>query len=169
MFKLDVDELWQYSLAVYQQEEVRLACLALQDSMQVNVNVLLSMMYLCKRQRMYDFDDIGKIEEAISQSDKALKRHRAKRRGLKNIDAGRYQKALDQELILEKAQQVEIVNFANTLFFPYMRSSEELSDQIAALCLRRITNTRSKREQKLDPRKISDEVLKACGTLAEYV
>ncbi|WP_371194329.1 TIGR02444 family protein [Glaciecola sp. SC05] len=169
MFSIDKDALWDYSLSVYKYDEVKSACLALQDGLQINVNIVLSMMYLSQHERMYNFDDIQRIEEAIEASDKRLWRHRAKRRGIKTVDLTLYKKALEEELALEKSQQAEIVTFANTLFFHYVRTREQLSDQLAALCLRKLTDTRAMQGKKLDHRTVSQECLKACASLSQYV
>lgn len=169
MFSIDTNALWQYSLSVYKHEEVKAACLELQDMMDINVNLIILMMYLCRHQLMFNFDDIKLIEEAIKKSEQMLKRHRAKRRGIKQVSLALYQEALAQELLLEKAQQEEMVEFANTLFFHYVRSPNELPDQLAGLCLRKLTDTRTKRPYKFDYRKVSDDSLKACAVLGKYV
>jgi uncharacterized protein (TIGR02444 family) len=169
MLELCADKLWAYSLAVYQHEEVKTACLELQDSMGLNVNIILSMMHLSAHDLMYNFDDIAALEQAISKSDKALKRHRVKRQGLKTVDNALYAQSLKDELGMEKAQQAEIVTFANTLFFHHQQLRSRLSSQLAALCIRQLNHSRQQGTLKLDPRTLSGETLKACGALVNYV
>lgn len=166
VFKLSKDGLWEYSLLVYQNEAVKQSCLQLQDDLQVNVNIVLSMMYLSKHQRMYQFEDIASIEQAIKQSDLVLMRHRAKRRNVKRLDATLYNEALVEELTLEKAQQDELVEHANTLFFHHMAFPEQLADQLTGLCLQKLNNLRATAAYKLDPRTVSAESLTACATLS---
>jgi uncharacterized protein (TIGR02444 family) len=163
MFKIIPDAFWEYSLSVYQHNEVKDACLLLQDRMDLNVNVILSMMYLCKHDRMYHFEDIEKLEADILPSEKNLKRHRAIRRDLKNINDLRYRQALSEELALEKEQQELITRYANTLTFNAYGEPGQLSDQLVALCMRQTMHAQTKSLT------ITNEDLNACKTLAKYV
>jgi len=163
MFKIDPDNFWEYSLAVYQHDEVKQACLFLQDRMDLNVNVILSMMYLCKYDRMYQFEDIEKLEADILPSERLLKRHRAKRRDLKSIHESLYKQALNEELALEKEQQARITQYANTLTFNAYGEPNQLSDQLVGLCMRQSMRSQSK------PLTVDTEDLDACATLANYV
>lgn len=178
MFELSAVNLWQYSLSVYGIDEVKDACLTLQDEMQLNVNVLLCMMFLSKQGFMFRFEDINLLEQAIEESDKALIRHRKKRRNLKEVNQDLYEKALADELVLEQAQQKEIVRFTNTLNLQHTPHPSVLSDQVSALCLRQITVKRLRkaranipgqiRMQPVDNQQLSPSVLSACAALFNY-
>jgi uncharacterized protein (TIGR02444 family) len=169
---MQADEFWHYALDVYQQEGVKQACLDLQDKMQLNVNLILAMMYLCKHGLMYRYDDFSEVEQAIAESEKKLKHHRRKRRGLKKIDESLYEKALSEELTMEKAQQAIIVEYSNGLVFQHIPNTSVLRDQLAALCLRQLTRLRPARSEFSRPRgtqTLSDEILQAISVLGVHV
>lgn len=167
MFKIDDRAFWDYSLLAYKNEAVKDACLLLQDNMDLNVNVMLSMMYLCHHDRMYHFEDIEKLEMAISVSEKVLKQHRAKRRDLKAIDTGFYEQALREELVLEKQQQAQISEYANTLVFNAYGEPTQLSDQLVALCMRQSMRPQFKKKNQV--KSVSADELDACAALANFV
>lgn len=175
MFKIKADDLWDYSLAAYSKNSVKHACLTLQDTMQINVNLVLSMMYLCHHQRMYEFDDIVQLEQAIAPIENKLAEHRAKRRALKSISQERYKQALDEELVLEKQQQHLLVEKANTLEFGFMLSPDYLCDQLSALCWSRIIDTHIDNKQRALPEHLTQHntlpqsVIDACETIAKHV
>ncbi|MBT1451426.1 TIGR02444 family protein [Glaciecola sp. XM2] len=166
MFKLEQSDFWDYSLLVYKHDEVKHACLHLQDMMHLNVNILLLMMYLRNHNKMLAFDDIQKLESAINASDMQLKKHRAKRRGLTHVDESLYKEALAQELELERLQQAQIVTFANTLSLSVCDNTAQLSDQLVALCMRELTRENAKRDK--TNKALAQQDLIACRKLAEH-
>ncbi|WP_395338700.1 TIGR02444 family protein [Ningiella sp. W23] len=168
-FLIQKEALWEYSLDAYSNQAIKEACLELQDSMMINVNLVLCMMYVCSHRYMFDFDDLEKIELAIAESDKALIRHRAKRRGLKLMDKALYEEALKDELILEKSQHQEIVNAANALFFRHMTHNSQLSDQLSGLCLMRINALNRTRQKRLALKQIPEASLMACTTIGAFL
>lgn len=56
---------WQFSLRTYRDPKVQAACLALQDEAQVDVNVLLFMLWLGTQGRELTVDDVGSVVNAV--------------------------------------------------------------------------------------------------------
>ncbi|MFC4698629.1 TIGR02444 family protein [Glaciecola siphonariae] len=169
MFTLKEDEFWAFCLEIYAVDEVKRACLHLQDEMMFNVNILLLMMYLCKHDLAFDFDDIEKLEQGILRSNRALKKHRVKRRGIKQVSQSLYEKALSEELDMERQQQKELLAIASTMKFKHIPVKKVLSEQIAATCARYLTESRNKRVRALDTRLLSKETLQACSCFVKYL
>lgn len=122
-----VEQFWQFSLKLYAVAGVESACIKLQDSHNVNVNILLYLCFCEKRNLFLRLADIEAIQVAIKTSDESLKAHRLKRRAKKaqinqllsyehtnskryNTLAVDYEQLKRQELELERRQQTDIEN-----------------------------------------------------------
>lgn len=109
------DKFWLWSIDVYQQAQVKQACLHLQDSYDCNVNLILLCMYLQSLNCRLSVQDCQILIKTIRPSEQNLKAHRRERRQIKSVDNVRYKRFLAQELVLEKQQQVEIIECLNHL------------------------------------------------------
>nr|WP_136250859.1 TIGR02444 family protein [Ningiella ruwaisensis] len=132
---------WEYSLNIYKDEKVKDACLFLQDHAGLNVNLILLLTYLSEQQLILSFEDLEGIETALERSEKLLKHHRRKRKGLKKINQVAYKQALADELDLERGQQQELLEAANGCFFNRIQSPLQLSDFLTALCINKRTKS----------------------------
>jgi uncharacterized protein (TIGR02444 family) len=57
---------WQFSLALYARPRVADACLELQDSAGVDVNVLFYLLFLAGRERQVSRDDVARIDALVA-------------------------------------------------------------------------------------------------------
>lgn len=112
---LKASDLWQFSLAIYSQPEVKDSCLMLQDRWQHNVNILLSCAYLDRIALKLSVADLEPMDQCISDTEVPLKHMRRLRKEAKFKEPQRYQALLSDELKLEKQQQQSIVECLNSL------------------------------------------------------
>ncbi|ODA30176.1 TIGR02444 family protein [Veronia pacifica] len=108
--------LWQFSLAHYSHNDVKQACLKLQDDYQGNVNLALMLVWLEFSGFSFSDDSLNILRQAIADSEMLLRRYRYMRRELKSeLSHANYQKLLNFELMLEKKQQQDLVSTVNQL------------------------------------------------------
>ena len=75
---------WQFSLAFYARPQVAAACLELQDSAGVDVNVMLYLLFLATQLRQVSHDDVARIDAlAAAWRTQVVLPLRNMRRGLK--------------------------------------------------------------------------------------
>ena len=98
---------WQHSLQHYAKPGVADACLALQDTYQVNVNLLLFYHWCFAVNQPVSQALCNALDEAIARTDPAIQAHRKSRRAAKG--SSHYEALKQQELELEAAQQAELV------------------------------------------------------------
>ena len=76
---------WNFSLEFYSRPHVAPACLKLQDSAGVDVNVLLYLLFLAQQGRRLNRDDVARIDATVlSWREQVVKPLRTLRRNLKN-------------------------------------------------------------------------------------
>jgi uncharacterized protein (TIGR02444 family) len=107
---LDADSLWLFSQRFYQEPSVELVCLTLQDDYQVNINLLIFLVYC---------DDAACIPQlepllcSLKRSERALKRYRQMRKRVKDrLQPQHYDILLKHELVLERRQQSSLLESA---------------------------------------------------------
>lgn len=77
--------LWDYSLAIYRLDEVAPSCIALQDTFDIDVNLLLYAAWLAQLQRSLGDDHLAALEACVSDwREKVVKPLRALRRELRD-------------------------------------------------------------------------------------
>ncbi|MDD1782148.1 TIGR02444 family protein [Enterovibrio sp. ZSDZ35] len=110
------DGLWQFCLQHYGQQEVKHACLKLQDQFKGNVNLALLFAWIEDAGFTLSLPSQSALRKAMSHSETLLSRYRLMRRELKpQLSRGAYQKMLNYELTLEKFQQQELLTCVNQL------------------------------------------------------
>lgn len=109
-------DLWQFCLKHYSIQEVKHACLKLQDQHQGNVNLALMLAWLESLGYSLLPDDLNTLKQALVRSEHLLVSYRQLRRDLKErVGSGQYKKLLNFELMLEKQQQQDLVAALNQL------------------------------------------------------
>lgn len=103
------DEFWQWSCAVYQNKEVAKICLAVQDTLDLNVNYLLLAIWTEIKTLEVSLDVWPLIHQESQQAEEAVGYIRNKRIGLKNTSPDAYQQALLIELKAEQQHQKQII------------------------------------------------------------
>lgn len=108
---LTLEGLWQFSLDYYAVNEVKEACLCLQNQFQGNVNLLLLLKWLDEQQLDISDSDWPRLLARLSHSESLVHSFRDLRRKLKShLSETLYREALQFELRLEKQQQAELVD-----------------------------------------------------------
>lgn len=80
----DESPFWRFSLRFYARTKVSAACLVLQDEADVDVNLLLFLLFLAEHQRQVTADDVAALDCAVLVwRDQVVKPLRALRRALK--------------------------------------------------------------------------------------
>jgi uncharacterized protein (TIGR02444 family) len=80
----DESPFWRFSLRFYARSKVSAACLALQDGANVDVNLLLFLLFLAEHQRSVQAGDIARLDASISDwREQVVRRLRDLRRALK--------------------------------------------------------------------------------------
>jgi uncharacterized protein (TIGR02444 family) len=98
---------WRFSLAFYARPQVPAACLELQDSAGVDVNLMLYLLFLAYHQRQLDRADVARIDAAIRQwRDLAVVPLRTLRRKLKTGIAP--MPAADTEALRSAVKRIEL-------------------------------------------------------------
>lgn len=154
---LTAEEFWAFSLGIYKADDVKNACLHLQDSLDINVNMLLLLLYMAKLNYACDYQDIAVLQEAIADSERVLKAHRKMRKQLKLGDPQAYKAALEDELALEKAQQNILVSRAAQLTVYPAEGEKIITEQLQSLCLQKLS--------KLASKELDEKTLNACNNL----
>ncbi|MBU2978338.1 TIGR02444 family protein [Alteromonas sp. C1M14] len=120
---LNADTFWQYSLQVYKDKKVAKTALALQDSYQVNVNMLLLLCWCLDNGAIVTLNQWKVLKAAIVTSDDKLYQHRKQRRLAKQatpFNAEVYGELKQQELALEMEQQEALTAAYNRLDVEYV-------------------------------------------------
>lgn len=116
------NEFWQYSLQYYTRDNNQTILLWLQDNAALNVNVVLLLMYLQTKGLYISIDQLSHLNKNNQDLDRLTSSFREKKRILKadNISKGmadyrtvEYQALLQQELDLEKQQQMALIDIAS--------------------------------------------------------
>ncbi|WP_081796397.1 TIGR02444 family protein [Enterovibrio calviensis] len=108
------DGLWQFCLHHYSQQEVKHACLKLQDHYKGNVNLALLLAWLEDAGFSLTGTSLTALRQSLIPSETLLNRYRVMRRDLKpQLSRGAYQKMLNYELTLEKFQQQALLACIN--------------------------------------------------------
>lgn len=107
---LTLGGLWQFSLDYYAVNEVKEACLCLQNQFQGNVNLLLLLKWLDEQQLSINDSEWPHLLACLSHSESLVHSFRELRRKLKShLSETLYREALQFELRLEKQQQAELI------------------------------------------------------------
>lgn len=114
MPRFEAEDFWQWSGQHYANEDVKNACLALQDEFGLNVNLLLLCQYAQTQGLGISIGQIPVLIACIGHSDEALRAHRAQRKAAKTGDPSVYTQLLEQELAMERAQQSELIACLNS-------------------------------------------------------
>lgn len=120
---LNADTFWQYSLQVYGNKKVADTALALQDSYQVNVNMLLLLCWCTDKGAVVTLNQWEVLKAAIVASDEKLQQHRKLRRQAKlttPFNDQAYTHLKQQELALEMEQQEVLTNAFNRMDVEYV-------------------------------------------------
>lgn len=107
-------DLWQFCLHHYAKQEVKQACLKLQDEHQGNVNLALLLAWIESHGYGLSPESLTQLKHALSRSEHLLIAYRHLRRDLKpRVGTGQYKKMLNFELSLEKFQQQDLIEVLN--------------------------------------------------------
>ncbi len=113
-------QFWQFSLKFYGYKHNKEVLLELQDSAELNVNLILFACFLASKKLPFDIRTAHYLTDSISQQDSIIKQLRQKRRAFKaemtTMDIYKqksYKRLLEQELELEKQQQALLVDSYN--------------------------------------------------------
>ncbi len=110
------DGLWQFCLHHYGNQEIKHACLKLQDAFKGNVNLALLLVWVESAGFTLSASSLATLRQALAPSETLLSRYRLMRRELKpQLSRGAYQKMLNYELTLEKFQQQALIACINHL------------------------------------------------------
>lgn len=130
---------WQYSLALYSQEEIKNACLHWQNTQQANVNILLLLAWLDTLGYQLTLDKIAELSQQIedfsipyTQNQRALRKRWSEQYAQethKSQNAANIQHTKDSllnaELLFEKYEQMLICEFFNHHAVAAQNISEE--------------------------------------------
>lgn len=110
----DTKAFWQFSVAVYETDNMQEICLHFQDTYTLNVNLLLLCVWLDAHHCAINKGDFTTLQDAITETDRELRLLRAKRKGLdRQSDA--YRRMLANELEIEAQQQRQLLIALNTV------------------------------------------------------
>ncbi|WP_218310494.1 TIGR02444 family protein [Alteromonas antoniana] len=115
---LTQEAFWQYSVRLYEREDVASHCLSLQDNYQVNVNLLLLVCWCMKSNAIVTLPAIQSLSDAIKDIDNQLLAHRGTRRACHPDNGGDkalYDELKSQELELEKRCQQVLAEAFNAI------------------------------------------------------
>lgn len=103
------NKFWVYSCAVYANEEVKAACLRMQDRFGLNVNVLLYCLYLGQQQKLINQEQFERLACTLSPWHENITRPlRQLRRKIKThaaSDLSVYNKITEAEIASEREEQ----------------------------------------------------------------
>ena len=115
---LSADQFWQFSCRCYGHKDIAAHALALQDSHNVNVNMLLFLCWCLESGVVLNLAQFSQLKQAIADSETMLAEHRSRRRQAHPDNGGEHESyaALKaQELDLERQQQAALVVQFNRL------------------------------------------------------
>ncbi|WP_195758364.1 TIGR02444 family protein [Kangiella sp. HZ709] len=120
------EEFWQWSCHIYQNQDVAKICIAVQDTLGLNVNYLLLALW-CE-QKMIPMNQViwQKIQSESQQAVDAVSYIRAKRLTLKGKSEDAYQQALLIELKAEQQHQKQAIQ---SLFKQFQGFNRNLASQ----------------------------------------
>ena len=130
MRSLDASSFWQYSVSRYSVGDTAPVALVLQDNHGVNVNVLLLLCWCLENNVVINLMQLKKVIDAASLKDEHLFRHREMRKAAHPDNGGnvaQYEALKQEELVLEKQQQSDIVDAYNALDVAVLPSGVSLS------------------------------------------
>lgn len=102
------DSFWDFSCEIYKQ--VKSDMLRLQDNYQLNVNLLLFCCFMDLKQHTLSVTQWQIVLYELTQSEQQLKTLRSRRKAAKSTSAQKYNALLEQELVLERKQQHQIID-----------------------------------------------------------
>ena len=105
---LNPDAFWQFSCELYARPEVKQRCLAVQDKLQLNVNILLLCQWLAGHGKSLSVNDFSHLRAEIAASEDQLRSLRQQRSNL-NKGSTEYRNVLHKELEWEMAQQRRLI------------------------------------------------------------
>lgn len=111
-----VDDFWQWSCHIYQNQDVAKICIAVQDTLGLNVNYMLMALWARQQKIAISMDLWKKIEQESASAVEAIGYIRQKRMGLKDNSEEIYQQALLIELKAEQEHQKQAIQ---TLYKEY--------------------------------------------------
>jgi uncharacterized protein (TIGR02444 family) len=106
--------LWDYSLTIYQRDEVAPSCIALQDAFDIDVNLLLYAAWLAHRKRCLSDDHLAALDACVCDwREQVVKPMRELRRQLRDYSsaAGVRDELKSLELRAEREQQDRMYAF----------------------------------------------------------
>ncbi len=113
---LTLERLWQFSLQYYGVQEVKEACLKLQNQYHGNVNLLMLLKWLDEQQVAFKDQEWLQVEACLGRSETLLNSYRELRKKLKlHLPDTLYRESLQFELQLERQQQSDLVDCLNQL------------------------------------------------------
>lgn len=130
------EQFWEYSLSFYTQKNNQEKLLWLQDEHSVNVNMVLLLLYLWKKNGSLLAEHISLINQKNQTLDSLTSKTRKTRRALKvqtlsqgchDYKSDEYKKLVAEELELEKCQQQLIIRLGKQFFKPNEQTSSEPS------------------------------------------
>ncbi|WP_251358843.1 TIGR02444 family protein [Kangiella sp. TOML190] len=104
-----IDQFWQWSCAVYQQKEVAELCLAVQNTLDLNVNYLLLAIWSQHKQLPITEAHWELIHANAQEAEDAVRYIRQKRMALKGENEQAYKQALLIELRAEQQHQKQAI------------------------------------------------------------
>lgn len=104
-----IEEFWQWSCHVYQQKSVAELCLAVQNTLDLNVNYLLLAIWSEQKRLPIEQADWQSIHQYAQDAEDAVRYIRQKRMALKGENEETYQQALLIELKAEQQHQKQAI------------------------------------------------------------
>lgn len=129
---LNPEAFWQYSCELYAKPGVKQRCLAAQNELTLNVNIILLCQWLYCHSKSMTVEDFLFLRSRITASEALLKEQR-QQRNEQVKDSIEYKNALSIELALEKAQQatlieslqhIQLVNSARHSLLEYVQACD---------------------------------------------
>jgi uncharacterized protein (TIGR02444 family) len=115
---------WRFSLDFYGQASVATACLALQDDAQVDVNLLLFLIFLARRRFMVGVEELARLDRAVAawREDvivplRVLRRRLKAEFGDNPAVAGLRDRVSQAEREAERTEQYRLEKIAYTMLF----------------------------------------------------
>lgn len=113
---LSLEVLWQFSLQYYSVNEIKEACLTIQNDYGGNVNLAILLCWLDMQKLSFKGSEWDKLHNSLSTSEALLDEYRLLRKELKmHLTSSLYRKALKFELKLEKQQQSDLVECIHSM------------------------------------------------------
>ena len=117
------NEFWRFSLLTYGQSEVAQECLALQETLDVNINLLLFCAWVGAQGIMLSGENIGAASKAVAAWDETVVHPlREVRKHIKSLSVGELEdfrsRLKDIELEAEKIEQAILFNYWKSISRP---------------------------------------------------